>query len=202
MSFLSDSDLKEIEKAVIEAEKKTSGEIVPVFVKSSSTTGHVFWMLGLIGLLFIYRFISEDEPLLDLALLIGAVVGAALLARVDSVKRFLIPLEDRIAQCDRRAELEFYENNLAHTDGDTGVMIFVSLLERRIVLLADKGINEKVGEAKWAELVADLEKDIKKGKVKDGFVKAITACGDILAQHFPRDPNDKNELHDHLVVKD
>lgn len=198
--FLNESDLTAIRSAVAEAEKTTSGEIVPMIVKSSSTTGHVFPILALF-------FVALNGWLLGyewLALIVSAgLIGLAyFLSRSSFFQRLLTTREDQEIQVHRRAELEFLELGLDKTAGKTGILIFVSLLEHRIVVLADKAINEKVAKETWSELVSELTTAIKAHQVHDGFIKAVHHCAEILKPHFPIHPNDLNEIRDHLVVKE
>ena len=80
-------------------------------------------------------------------------------------------------------------------------MILVSLLEHRVEVLADRGINQKVAQGTWDEVVHIITAGIKSGQACDAFCKAIERCGDILATHFPRQADDKDELPNRLVTK-
>jgi len=83
----------------------------------------------------------------------------------------------------------------------TGILIFASLLEHRVVVLADRGINEKVEAGTWNEIVNMITESLKSGDGCDGFCKAIDRCGVILAQHFPRSADDRDELPNKLVTE-
>jgi putative membrane protein len=74
-------------------------------------------------------------------------------------------------------------------------------LERRVVVLADRGINEKVQEGTWDEVIGILTNGLKSGNACDGFCKAIERCGEILAGHFPRSGDDRDELPNKLVTE-
>jgi putative membrane protein len=100
----------------------------------------------------------------------------------------------------RRAELAFYEHGLHKTREGTGILIMASLLERRVQVLADKAINDRVPPSTWDALVNDLLQGIKDGRSTEAFCRAIAACGDHLAQHFPARPGDNpDELADDLI---
>jgi putative membrane protein len=100
-----------------------------------------------------------------------------------------------------RSLAAFTAHGLHHTKAHTGILIFASLLEHRVVVLADKGINEKVPAGTWDEVVKILTGSLKSGNGCDGFCKAIERCGDILAQHFPRTADDQDELSNNLVTE-
>ena len=70
-----------------------------------------------------------------------------------------------------------------------------------MVVLADKGINEKVQPGTWDEVVQILTNGLRSANACDAFCKAIERCGEILAQHFPRSPDDQDELANKLVTE-
>ena len=66
-------------------------------------------------------------------------------------------------------------------------------------IIADKGINDAVPDGAWETVVTDFVGQVKAGRVADGFVSAVEACGDHLIRHFPVQAEDRNELPDHLI---
>jgi len=200
-----------IEAAIAEAESKTSGEIVPVLVRRSSTIGHVpvlAFCLLLVALLLaelpavLGDWLGGHALIWMAATWIVAAGGAALFARFDLVQRLLIPQFDEVLQVERRAQLEFYELDLSRTQGRTGVLLMVSLMEHRAVVLADHGISEKLDEKVWREVVDLMIDGVKAKDLAAGMSRAILRCGELLATHFPIAEEDANELRDHLVIKD
>ena len=87
---------------------------------------------------------------------------------------------------------------LAHgvyaTRDRTGVLIFLSALEHRVVILGDRGIHQRVQDPGWSELVALLVAAIKQGKSADGVCEVITRLGELLARDAPIREDDTNEL--------
>ena len=196
--------------AIKEAESKTSGEIVPMIVRRSSTIGHVPLLLfTLLALLFFVVGGPAHQAALfghhwlwylaDAAVLMGLV---ALGARWTVVQRLLTNHADQAAQVDARAVIEFYESNIHHTKDATGILILVSLMERRAVVLADKAINDKVEKETWSHVCGRLVTGIKKKSLGAAIQEAILECGDIMAPHFPIQPDDENELQDRLIIKE
>jgi putative membrane protein len=78
----------------------------------------------------------------------------------------------------------------------SGVLLFLSEAERRVELLADRGIHERVGTEDWQALVNAVVESIRTGHAGDGIASAVDAIGARLAQHFPPSPDDINELPD------
>ena len=90
--------------------------------------------------------------------------------------------------------------NLHTTTGRTGVLIFVSIAEKRVEIIADSGIDAQVEKGIWQKIVDDFTADIGAGRAVEGFERAIGRIGELLAQHFPPRDIDPNELPDHLIV--
>jgi putative membrane protein len=209
-NLLGTDGAERIEAAIADAESRTSGEIVPVLVRRSSTIGHV--PLVAFSLLLLCVLLS-DLPLVlsglggPYWLWLGAswlvAFGLALgVSRRDVAQRLLTPRVDQIQQVEMRAELEFYEHGVGQTEGNTGILLYVSLMEHRAVVLADHAIAEKVDAQVWQELVDLMIQGVKRGDFADGMTQAIQRCGELLSPHFPIPEGDINELRDHLVVKE
>jgi putative membrane protein len=94
----------------------------------------------------------------------------------------------------------FLEQELHHTAGDVGVLIFVSEAERYVEIITDRGIAAHVADERWEEIVAAFVVDVSAGRVVDGFLRAIADCGKVLAEAVPKTPENRNELDDRLVL--
>jgi putative membrane protein len=92
----------------------------------------------------------------------------------------------------------FRELELDRTAERTGILILVSLLEHRVQVLADSGINARVKPGTWDDVVEIVLEDIKRGDLCQGLCDAIERCGEILAEEFPIQPDDVDELPDRL----
>jgi putative membrane protein len=131
--------------------------------------------------------------------LAGAAVGYGLCSIPGLKRRFIT--DERIAEAVQlRSLAAFTGQGLHHTRAETGTLIFVSLLEHRVIVLADRGISEKVAAGTWEEIVAIITHALKSGRACEGFCKAIERCGEILASHFPRAADDRDELANKLVT--
>ena len=204
--FFTAEEQERIQQAVIAAEKKTSGEIVPMIVSASGRYAEVELSGLVIGLVLgtLAAFLWHDPWGSVQIYLLWPVIGAILgfvTCSVPSLKRRMIS-KDRIADAvQMRSLAAFTGQGLHHTRAETGILIFVSLLEHRVVVLADRGINEKVEAGTWNEIVNMITESLKSGNGCDGFCKAIDRCGEILARHFPRSADDRDELPNKLVTE-
>jgi putative membrane protein len=205
-------DLERIKSSVQAAEGKTSGEIVPYMVDRSDDYEESEWRLGsLLTLLVLggssaFHHLSESWLPLDAALLVLAsasafLVGFALAKYAPPVKRFFAgrTLIDR--RVNARAAEAFLAEEVFRTRDRTGILIFVSLLERRVLVLGDSGINAKVEKADWQDIVDLVTRSIGRGKPADALMDAIAKAGDLLARSdVRRRPDDTDELPDDLRI--
>jgi|SRR2546422_1076611 len=204
--FFTAAEKERIQKAVIAAEERTSGEIVPMIVGASARYTEVElsgMIAGLIagaaaGLAYENPWASTEVHLV--LPITGAALGL-LLCRLPAVKRLLTPKTRVIEAVHLRSLAAFTAHGLHYTKAHTGILILVSLLERRVHVLADRGINEKVSPGTWDEIVSIVTSGLKSGKACDAFCAAIQRCGEILATHFPRSPDDRDELEDKLITE-
>ncbi len=210
-TYLNPEDLKRIEEDVARVELATSGEVVPMVVRKSSTVGHIpLLLIALFSLLFFAFDLDHIQmvwiPLphwlliiFDICILLALV---RILAPLPIIERMLTPKVDQQEQVEQRALNEFYNIRVHHTEKSTGILIFVSLMERRAVVLGDQAIAEKLSPETWDNLLNELVGSIKSRQLADGFSRAIQSCGELLSQHFPKPAGDKNQLQNHLVIKE
>jgi len=98
-----------------------------------------------------------------------------------------------------RAVRAFFEKELYKTRDETGILIFLSLLEHKVWILADKGINGRLPHDQWQELARELSLGLREKRACEALCSVIASCGEVLAQHFPRKDDDTNELADHVL---
>lgn len=208
--YLNQQGIESIEQSIIQIEKKTRGEVIPMVVRSSSTIGHIPMSMFTAGLLMYYLSGAYDyvHEAFDKPWIITAIWTLLLLplsfyaARLSWVQRLFISSADRESQTYQRALNEFYLSGLHKTEGSTGVLLFISLNDHKAVVLADESIAKKLPPETWNEVVQQLLKGAKEKNLADGFCSAIEKCGDLLEAHFPILPNDVDELLNHLVIKE
>jgi putative membrane protein len=139
------------------------------------------------------------------SLALGQGTVFALLAAAGLVpawRMLLVPERVKRARAAARAHEQFLAHNLHATASRTGVLLFVSLAERHAEIVADTGIDAKVAPNFWQGIVDRLTAEIADGRLAEGLILAIEASGAALAEHFPRNPDDVNELPDKLVEID
>ena len=86
------------------------------------------------------------------------------------------------------------------TEGNSGILIYVQLVDRRVEILADRGIAARVPQAEWDAICRDMEASFRRGEWRSGAVQAVTRAGELLARHFPAGESNPNELPDQPLV--
>jgi uncharacterized membrane protein len=94
----------------------------------------------------------------------------------------------------------FAQLRIWDTAYNNGVLIYLLLADRQVEIIADRGIDARVGAAGWAKICADMEIDFKAGNFESGVIKGIEAVSRQLAKYFPPHAGDRNELPDAPVV--
>ncbi|WP_045834591.1 TPM domain-containing protein [Hyphomicrobium sp. 99] len=203
MNLISAKDADRISAAITDAERNTSGEIVAVVADQSSHYQHIPYMwAALLALVIPWPLIHFTWMPVQWIFLIQLLVflGLLTLAWHPRVRMSLVPRAILNANTRRRASEQFLAQNLHTTEGRTGVLIFVSLAEQRVEIIADSGIDALVPNGTWQKIVDELTADIGAGRAVEGFERAIRKIGELLAAHFPPGDADPNELPDHLIV--
>jgi uncharacterized membrane protein len=94
----------------------------------------------------------------------------------------------------------FSQLRIWDTAHNSGVLIYLLLADRDVEIVADRGIDAKVGSARWEEICKEMEADFRAGAFERGVIKGIEAVSRELAQHFPTQAGGPNELPDAPVV--
>jgi putative membrane protein len=209
-SYLKEGAAKSVEDAVREVESKTSAELVPVVVRRSSSIGHVslcvmltYWLMFALFRVehYQYHYLGYGSWIWVVYIALSAVV-TAILSRIEAVQRLFVHKQDQIAQVMRRAQLEFYQSRIQQTVDATGILFFVSLLERQAVVLADKAIADKLPPETWQRAVDAIIKGVRAGDLSKGICDALFQAERLVVPLFPISATDTNELPNTLIIKE
>jgi putative membrane protein len=204
MIRFTENDKQRITAAIQAAEQKTSGEFVAVVARASDhyLSIPLLWaaLLALLlpGLVLFSSLSIGYFRLYELQLA-TFILLALLFEFVPALHLWLVPKGLKHARASRLAHAQFFEQGVHLTQHHSGVLLFVSLAERYVEIVADQGIHAKIGESRWQEIVKLFVDEVSQGKVTDGFVAAIGACGAAMAEHYPAIPGKPNELSDGLI---
>ena len=225
--MLSQSDHARIADAITKAESKTSGEIFCVLTHEVSRYREVplAWaalaallappvmvLMGLHRLALADVFSGwTDEGLRATEALIlrtlstytllqaGIFLVVALIVAIPKVRRVLTPRFLKRHRVRQVARHHFAASGARLNHADPHILIYASLRDRQVELVAHKAIHDAVGDGPWNEAVAAVGRGMKDGKPADGFVRAIEICGKALAMHFPPDGPPKNLLPNDIL---
>lgn len=204
-AFFTAEELEQISRAIVAAEAGTSGEIVPLVLARSDEyrEAELIAALLLAALLSLVLVLAlhHDSVWWFLPALALLFPGCRFLVRhMPYLARPFISRSRAERAVRERAVRVFYEQGLHRTEGATGVLIYISLFERRVWILGDSGINSRIAPDAWQEMVAQLIAGIREGKGGAALCEVILSCGRLLHEHFPATPDNRNELSDNLIV--
>lgn len=209
-SLFSDADLRRIEEAIREAEDRTRGEIVAAAVPASGDypgaawTGACLGSLSALVLLVLVHWRGDVWGLGSpfwalLAAGAGAAAGYLAVAWSGTLKRLLTPDELLERQVDLAARAAFLEHEVFRTRDRSGVLLYLSLMEHRVVVLGDAGIERHVEPGEWDGIVAGIVRGIREGRPGEALAAAIGRCGEILDRRgLERRSDDVDELANRL----
>ncbi len=209
-AFLSERDRSQIVEAVKKAEKKTAGEIVclvesasyhypmadvigaaalalPSTLLATPLIGGWFWLgtqnmwlfLGLFAIIFAISYYTVKHTI--------------------RLKRLFISNREIDEEVEEAAITNFFRHALYRTRDATGVLIYISVFERRVWVLADQGINSKVPRSQWDSVVSRITEGIRKKQAAVAICDAVHMVGRVLEEHFPAKPDDTDELQNMII---
>lgn len=203
MKLLSEEDHKAIEAAIREAEATTSGEIVFAATEASAKYQHATLQGAIIGMavaaaVYLMIPVAHTTTVLLWTEVLSFAACYALLPRLPW-RRWVISQQEMDARVREAALMQFYASGLYRTRESNGVEIYLSLFEREVVVIGDRGIHEKMGSQHWQNVRDLIIAGIRRGDARGGICAAIESCGKALSQYFPPRTDDVNELPDHVI---
>lgn len=219
---ISPEDHARVTQAVIDAERATDGELVTIVAERSDRYHDVAlhwavlamllplavlavrpdWLLAMLAWLFGGWRAAPGLQEIITALLVVATstfLATLLLMRYAPLRDLLTPPMTKTRRVRRRAIDLFKAGTDRRTLRRTGVLLYISLAERRAEIVADTSLHDKVAPAIWARAMAELIDHVRAGHPSEGIATAVTRLGEILAEHLPRSAEDTNELPDRLI---
>ena len=219
---LSEADHAKVSAAIAAAEGTSNGEIVAVATPISDPYHDValHWAVAILILVLAWAAWRPDwlqwwyetltggwslDPtlgeLLTFLMILAVLKFTAVLLVLKwmPLRLALTPGPTKSRRVRRRAIAVFKAAAERRTVGRTGILIYLSMAERRAEIVADEAITGVTTPDTWVEAMAALLVEVKAGRVADGMVAAISQVGAVLAEHFPRSAGDRNEIPDKLI---
>jgi len=212
-SILSESDRNRLDQRIAEAEKRTGAQIVLAIVRRSDSYAELPWRafaLGasIAGLLVCiadafsggWNFVATS--LIPVAAILGAGAAFALLAvPVPRFARLFLSGHRAETEVRQYAESLFLRRELAATAGRTAVLLLVSLFERRVVLLPDKGLGSRLTDDAMRDTIAKMIPPLAKSDVRLALETGLERLSQALESSAPgvSAGSGKNELPDQII---
>lgn len=202
MTLLNSEGQKRVSKAIRDVELKTNAELVAVLAAASDDYRYIPTMFAAIFCMFLPGVLYFLPVAIEVVvwLPVGLFVVLVLVLQLSMIRIHLIPKSVAHWRASNMARRQFLDQQLHHTVGDTGILIFVSEAEHYVEIMVDRGISEHVDDSTWVAIVDDFVSSVRSGHSIDGFVNCISACGDVLAPTIPKTPDNHNELDDRLIL--
>ena len=203
MALLTQAQQRQVEDAVTRAEQRTDAEIVTVLAPRADDYSYIplLWasLIALLVPALAHFFMAGMQTYSLLMLQWATFVVLSLIFRIPAITTRLIPPRVRHWRASNLARRQFLEQKLHHTEGRTGVLIFVSEAERYVEILVDEGISRHLDDSDWGTIVSDFVRRVALGHTAEGFIACIDACADVLKEHVPR-TQARNQLPNRLVM--
>lgn len=204
--MISQKDQTDISKIIDSAEERTRAELIPMVVtKSDAYPAAHFRCAILMSFIFTVALYLSPLNILNPIYFIwiqipGFVIGY-FLANIDVIARLFVTNKEMEEEVYQRALEAFFEHNLHSTDEHIGVLLFVSRFEKKVKIIGDRGIKERISDEKWQTIIEVFKKEARSTTYLEALKAAIPRIADVLALEFPPTGNNKNEINNHIIIE-
>ncbi len=219
---LTPEDHAKVSAAIAAAEATTDGEIVAVATAKSDSYHDVALHWAVAVLILVLAWSAwwpasltwwfdlvfggwRPEPTLSqlltflMVLAVFKFTATLLVLKWMPLRMAFTPGATKSRRVRRRAMTIFKTAAERRTVGRTGILIYLSMAERRAEIIADNAITQVTTPETWGEAMASLLADVRDGRPADGISAAIQQIGIVLAEHFPKSAGNPNEIPDKLI---
>ncbi len=186
-SRLTPDEYDRIDAAIAAVERNTAADLDLVVTRVSDRYSLYPLVWAALSALLITGMLAMLRPGLNarIAILIQLIILIALTLLFDwmPIRLMLVPMRIKRAQARQLARREFVAHN--GDDHRRRILLFVSLGERYVEIIADRATHALAAESVWSKIVADFLETVKSGRIADGVVAAVEACGAVLATYHP-----------------
>jgi putative membrane protein len=216
--LLTKSEQDRVAAAIKSAESKTSAEVVVCIATRSGRydrgedlIGVVVALMCVAGAWLAFQGAHDESwglalnlgllPILGI-IVVGFSFGAAVATFLPALSLFFSSRAEMQSNVHDRARIAFQEIGVRGTRAATGVLIYVSLLERTVSVIGDHGITDAIDNESWDKLRDTVIAGLAKGQATEGLCNAIEQAGAVLAENMPGSHDDVDELGNHLRIID
>lgn len=219
---ISEQDRERIAAAVAKAEAASDGEIVTIVAPRSDSYHDVGLHYAVLAMLLVpagtlvvpqswidwwlsllFGWGAEGGWRLLMLLVLGKMIFLFLVVRYAlawmPLRMAVTPKGTKSRRVRRRAVELFNATCAQRTKGRTGILLYLSMLERRAEIVADNAIHSRTEPEVWGDAMAVLLAEIKAGRPGEGMAQAVEKMGEVLAECLPPQATNPNELPDRLI---
>ena len=191
----------EVAQAIRDIERATSAEVVVAVRASSGHYRHSDYLVGFalaFAALLVFLFDSHEFSIdwMPLDTVIAFALGSYLSTSAPPLRRVLTSRRLMRANVRTAARATFFDLGIGKTSGRTGILVYVSMFEKGVEVVADVGIDTAVLGAPFTGAIAALDAALRRGPSFPRFTEALRALGPILGKTLPRLTDDINQLPD------
>lgn len=205
--MISQTEKEAIAQLIEEAEINTDSELVPMIVNKSHNYPAAHFRCAIVvsfifSLILYFSPLSIINPIYFLLIQIPGLLVGYLLASISFIARIFITKEEIDTEVNQRAIEAFYDHNLHYTDRHNGVLIFISLFERKIKIITDVAVKQKIEVTQWDLIISQFSAHAKSENYVEALKSVITTSSKLLEAHFPKtDKTKKNELQNEIIFE-
>ena len=203
------SEKTAIKEAISDLESNTSGELMVYYTESSDSYEETYWQLGAIFgfiaslLIALYGHlwmlpIGFDATMFGVFVAFAIILGYSLAYYVPAIRLVLLDKATIEKRAISKAKEVFLEKEIFQLPNRAGILLYISLEEHEVVLLAGEGINQKVTSQDWVQVIEDIIEGKKRKRLSKGVVEAIHKCEEILKNAGFTESNGSNYLSDEV----
>lgn len=204
--MISKQEQDEIRDLIATAEKKSHTEVVPMIVSASDNYPAAHFRMAIIvsflfSLALYFSPLSIINPIYFLWIQLPGLLLGYFLGQIPAFQRLLITKKEIEFETRQRAYEAFFEHGLHLTKNNNGVLIFISLLERKIRIVTDKGVKDKIEQKVWDEIIEQFADQVHKSNLAEALKQTIEATANVLEYYFPGQGEGNNELKNELIIE-
>lgn len=192
-------------KAIANIENSSLAEIVVIVKPRSDNYGESSLMFSsaLAFLVFSFLMFSNLEFHhfdIYLYVFLSFLSGMILTTVLEPLQRLLIRKKDRERMVEIMARASFQKGGIHHTSSETGILVYVSLFEKKVIVVPDRGAEMAIPPAEWKKIRNGFDQIFEQTNPADALIAQLNACQNMISRCIPPVENDINELPDDLEI--
>ena len=204
--FFTEAEKERLRAIVRDVESRTTGEVVAMVVDASDDYPEAEIIGGIllsmfVSLILTFLFFHASIFWFFPISVVLFIPSKLLLRGLPWLKKPFLGADRKEEASRTRAFVAFHEHGLDRTRQNTGLLFFLSLFERKVHILADRGVYPKIGQETLDRYAGFIARGVKEGRACDALCQAIQETGRLLSTHFPTVAGDTNELPDAVIIE-